>query len=128
MSEQLTKQMNSLPCPFAPGHQLLARKPTVGPHQQCAHSASGGIAIQRLMVDLFLDAHKRAPNEIVLDLDATDDLHGEQEGRFFHGYDCTAIFPTTTSRPSTGANPNKSALQSVGIGALLKSAEIVAAQ
>ena len=33
---------------------------------------------------------RRAPKEIVLDLDATDDpLHGHQEGRFFHGYyDC----------------------------------------
>ena len=28
-----------------------------------------------------------APLEVVLDVDATDDpLHGEQEGRFFHGY------------------------------------------
>src|ERR1700752_2122623 len=45
------------------------------------------IAIKRLMVDLFLEAHERAPNEVVLDLDATDDpVHGEQEGRFFHGY------------------------------------------
>jgi hypothetical protein len=26
-----------------------------------------------LLVDLFLDAHKRAPSEIILDLDATDD-------------------------------------------------------
>jgi Transposase DDE domain group 1 len=48
------------------------------------------IAIKRLMVDLFLEAHDRAPSEIILDLDATDDpVHGEQEGRFFHGYyDC----------------------------------------
>ena len=37
--------------------------------------------------DLFLEAHERAPREIVLDLDNTDiPLHGEQEGRFFHGY------------------------------------------
>jgi len=34
------------------------------------------IAIKRLPVDLFLDAHKRAPSEIVLDLDATDDPVG----------------------------------------------------
>jgi hypothetical protein len=35
------------------------------------------------------------PNEIILDLDATDDLvHGEQEGRFFHGYyDCYCYLP-----------------------------------
>jgi hypothetical protein len=44
-------------------------------------------AIERLFVDLFLDAHAKAPKQITLDLDATDDpLHGQQEGRFFHGY------------------------------------------
>lgn len=43
--------------------------------------------IESLFVDLFLEAHAKEPQEIVLDLDATDDpLHGEQEGRFFHGY------------------------------------------
>ena len=32
-------------------------------------------------------AYEEAPIEVVLDVDATDDpLHGEQEGRFFHGY------------------------------------------
>jgi hypothetical protein len=44
-------------------------------------------AIEALFVDLFLDAHAKAPGQITLDLDATDDpLHGQQEGRFFHGY------------------------------------------
>src|SRR4051812_35415823 len=39
-------------------------------------------AIRNLLVDLFLEAHERAPEEIILDLDATDDpVHGEQEGR-----------------------------------------------
>jgi hypothetical protein len=53
------------------------------------------IAIKRLMVDLFLEAHEREPSEIILDLDATDDpVHGEQEGRFFHGYyDCYCYLP-----------------------------------
>jgi len=38
-------------------------------------------------VEAFLAAHGTPPAEIVLDLDATDDpLHGQQEGRFFHGY------------------------------------------
>jgi Transposase DDE domain group 1 len=46
-----------------------------------------GAAIERLFVDLFLEAHAAASAEIILDLDATDDpVHGEQEGRFFHGY------------------------------------------
>jgi hypothetical protein len=46
-----------------------------------------GEAVDRLLVDAFVQAHYRAPKQIVLDLDATDDpLHGRQEGRFFHGY------------------------------------------
>jgi hypothetical protein len=46
-----------------------------------------GAAIERLFVDLFVEAHAAAPEQIILDLDATDDpIHGEQEGRFFHGY------------------------------------------
>jgi hypothetical protein len=44
-------------------------------------------AADRVLVDVFLQAHAKAPAEIILDLDATDDpLHGHQEGRFFHGY------------------------------------------
>lgn len=43
--------------------------------------------IENLLVDLFLDAHEEPPAEIILDFDATDDpVHGNQEGRFFHGY------------------------------------------
>ena len=43
--------------------------------------------IDRLFVDVFLQAHAEPPDEIILDVDATDDvLHGNQEGRFFHGY------------------------------------------
>ena len=53
------------------------------------------VAIKTLLVDLFVEAHERAPRQIILDLDATDDpLHGEQEGRFFHGYyDCYCYLP-----------------------------------
>ena len=52
-------------------------------------------AIETLFVELFLDAHGKAPKQIILDLDATDDpLHGEQEGRYFHGYyDCYCYLP-----------------------------------
>ena len=49
-----------------------------------------------LFVELFLEAHTSGRREqIVLDLDATDDpLHGQQEGRFFHGYyDCYCYLP-----------------------------------
>ncbi len=44
-------------------------------------------AMDALLVDVFLEAHERAPEQIVIDLDTTDlALHGHQEGRFFHGY------------------------------------------
>ena len=44
-------------------------------------------ALDALLVDLFVEAHPTPPTRIVLDVDATDDpLHGQQEGRFFHGY------------------------------------------
>ena len=44
-------------------------------------------AIKSLFVTLFLEAYETPPEEIILDIDATDDpLHGHQEGRFFHGY------------------------------------------
>ncbi len=44
-------------------------------------------AIERLFVDLCLEHRITPPDEIILDLDATDDaVHGNQEGRFFHGY------------------------------------------
>src|SRR2546422_3980926 len=44
-------------------------------------------AVDGMLVDVFLQAHLQAPQQIILDLDATDDpLYGKQEGRFFHGY------------------------------------------
>ena len=43
--------------------------------------------VDQVFLDVFLQAHRKAPKQITLDLDATDDpLHGKQEGRFFHGF------------------------------------------
>jgi hypothetical protein len=43
--------------------------------------------IDELMVSVFLESHETPPEEIILDVDTTDlPLHGQQEGRFFHGY------------------------------------------
>ena len=52
-------------------------------------------AIEALFVTLFLEAHATPPKRMIIDLDATDDpIHGEQEGRFFHGYyDCYCYLP-----------------------------------
>ncbi len=47
-----------------------------GRYRRIGHDAD---AIERLLVDVFLDAHNTPPEEIVLDFDATDDpLHGHQ--------------------------------------------------
>jgi hypothetical protein len=44
-------------------------------------------AVDRLLGEIFVQAHGEPPKQLILDLDSTDDpLHGNQEGRFFHGY------------------------------------------
>jgi hypothetical protein len=44
-------------------------------------------AIDRLLVDLYIESQAAMPERIVLDLDATDiPLYGHQPERFFHGY------------------------------------------
>lgn len=44
-------------------------------------------SVDKLLVDVFLESYSEIPAQIILDVDATDDpLHGNQEGRFFHGY------------------------------------------
>ena len=44
-------------------------------------------AVDQLLGEIFVQAHGEPPQQIILDLDSTDDpLHGNQEGRFFHGY------------------------------------------
>jgi hypothetical protein len=66
-------------------------------YHKIGHDAA---AIEGLFVVLFLEAHKTPPQEIILDLDATDDpLHGHQEGRFFHGYSYEAPFGQGANDP-----------------------------
>ena len=65
-------------------NRLELSRPTPSRYHKVSHDPA---AIEGLFVDLFLEAHAKAPKQIILDLDATDDpLHGHQEGRFFHGY------------------------------------------
>ena len=41
----------------------------------------------KVLVEAFIASHDTPPKELVLDFDATDDpVHGNQVGRFFHGY------------------------------------------
>ena len=45
------------------------------------------VAIHEVLLETFIASHSTAPEELILDFDATDDaVHGRQEGRFFHGY------------------------------------------
>lgn len=66
--------------------RALASSPTLcrfenRTNRQCAW------AINELLIENFIASHASAPEELILDFDATDDpVHGEQEGRFFHGY------------------------------------------
>ena len=43
--------------------------------------------LSQVLVDVFLESFDTPPDEIILDFDSTDDkVHGNQVGRFFHGY------------------------------------------
>jgi len=60
---------------------------SAGPAERYKKIVVNDEAVERLLVELFLQAHEQPPDQIILDLDATDDpLHGNQEGRFFHGF------------------------------------------
>jgi len=87
LSESLTpKRSDCAPLAGKSTLNRLEHAPTGAPtkYHRIGHDKD---AVDRLFVDLFLEAHDKPPREIVLDLDATDDpLHGDQEGRFFHGY------------------------------------------
>jgi hypothetical protein len=73
-------------------NRLELSRDRVTRYHKIAHDPA---AIEGLFVTLFVEAHKTAPKQIILDLDATDDpLHGHQEERFFHGYyDCYCYLP-----------------------------------
>ena len=43
--------------------------------------------IHEVLIEIFINSFTSAPKELILDFDATDDpTHGNQEGKFFHGY------------------------------------------
>jgi hypothetical protein len=80
-----------------PGQEVLAGKSTLNRLELTQATASAKerykkivldhAAVDGMLVDAFLQVHPQAPQQIILDLDATDDpLYGKQEGRFFHGY------------------------------------------
>lgn len=68
-------------------NRLELTTPATAASDRYKRIAGDPAALDRLLVELFVESYAKAPREIILDLDATDDpLHGHQEGRFFHGY------------------------------------------
>lgn len=66
--------------------QALASAPTLS-RLETAATAEQAWALHGVLVEQFIAGHRRAPRELVLDVDATHvPLHGQQERGFFHGY------------------------------------------
>ena len=64
----------------------VASAPTLCRLERWADQATAR-RLHEVLLDQFIASFKRAPEELVLDFDATDNpLYGQQEGRFFHGY------------------------------------------
>ena len=69
------------------GKSTLNRLELMGRSERYHKIGYSAEAIDRLLVDLYIESHAVTPSEIVLDLDATDiPLYGHQPERFFHGY------------------------------------------
>jgi len=69
------------------GKSTLNRLELSGRSQRYHKISYSAEAIDRLLGDLFIESHAAPPEEVVLDLDATDiPLYGHQPERFFHGY------------------------------------------
>lgn len=67
-------------------NDTLAGKSTLGRLEQHL-GREAAVQAHRALWQHFIDQHRKPPKEIILDFDATDvPVHGDQEGRFFHGY------------------------------------------
>ena len=66
--------------------QVLASSSTLCRFENSA-DRNTAIRLHEVLVEQFIGSYQRAPKKLILDFDATDDpVHGDQEGRFFHGY------------------------------------------
>lgn len=64
----------------------LASSPTLCRWENRADRQTA-VRMHEVIVEQFIASFKKAPKKLILDFDATDDrVHGNQEGRFFHGY------------------------------------------
>ncbi len=66
--------------------EVLASDSSLGRFER-RFDRTDAVRIHEVFVDQFIASFKRPPKKLILDFDATDDrVHGQQEGRFFHGY------------------------------------------
>jgi hypothetical protein len=64
----------------------LASSPTLCRLEQRVDRGAA-VAMHGVLLEQFIASFAAPPSELILDFDATDDrVHGQQEGRFFHGY------------------------------------------
>src|SRR5438105_15268699 len=82
-------------------NRLELTRADAGPGERYKKTVMQPEAIDALMVDHYLDAHERAPLQIILDLHPTDHpIHGHQEARLSHPYyDCSRYLPLSTLLP-----------------------------
>jgi hypothetical protein len=81
--------------PLAGKSTLNRMEPGTGIHSRYKKITYWKEAVDELLVNVFIESHQKAPAEIVVDVDTTDlALHGQPEGRFFHGcYDNYCYLP-----------------------------------
>ena len=79
---------------LASGAEVLGSAPTLSRFENAQNRASAW-AVNEELVEQFIRSKKEAPAYLILDFDATDTpVHGQQEGRFFHGYyNCHCFLP-----------------------------------
>ena len=79
---------------LASGAEELGSAPTLSRFENAQNRASAW-AVNEELVEQFIRSKPEAPAYLILDFDATDTpVHGQQEGRFFHGYyNCHCFLP-----------------------------------
>ena len=79
---------------LASGADTLGSAPTLSRFEN-AQTRASALAVNEELVEQFIRSKKKAPAHLILDFDATDTpVHGQQEGRFFHGYyNCYCFLP-----------------------------------
>ena len=71
----------------AVGHDEPLASPSTLCRFENVAQRQAAVEMNAVLVDQFMASHAMPPKEIILDFDATDDaVHGNQDGRFFHGY------------------------------------------